>query len=62
MTFKATNFQIKIDDGKEFSPIGGALLISAFFDKFRLREVIDENIGASPDNGRVQIYRQLTGT
>jgi hypothetical protein len=48
MTFKATNFQIKIDDGKEFSPVGGTLLISAFFDKFGLREVIDENIGASP--------------
>jgi hypothetical protein len=54
MNFKTTNFQIKIDEGKKFSPAGGALLISAFFDKFGLRKIIDENIGASPANCRVK--------
>jgi hypothetical protein len=37
-------YQLKIEEDKNFSPAGGALLIPAFFEKFGLRELINKNI------------------
>jgi len=54
MTYKMPNFSIEIKENKNFSPMGGALIIPAVFEKFELRKVINENIGARPEGDRVK--------
>ena len=54
MTYKMPNFQININENENFSPIGGALIIPAFFEKFDLRVVINENIGARQEDGSIE--------
>jgi hypothetical protein len=44
-------FQMETNENGNFSSMGGALIIPAIFEKFELRKVIDENIGACKDNG-----------
>ena len=54
MTYKIQNFQIKINENEKFSSIGGALIIPAIFEKFDLRRVINENIGARRENSSIK--------
>ena len=54
MTYKMPNFQMKIDENEKFSSMGGALIIPAIFEKFDLRNVINEHIGARKDNGAIK--------
>ena len=51
MTYKMPDFQMKIDENVNFSPIGGTLIIPAIFEKFNLRKIINECIGARKEDG-----------
>ena len=42
---------MKIDENVNFSSIGGALIIPAIFEKFNLRKIINESIGARKEDG-----------
>jgi len=46
MTYRIPNFQINFNEKEKYSAMGGALLISTIFEKYNLRETIDEYIGA----------------
>ena len=54
MTYKLPNFQIKVNEKGNFSSMGGTLIITSLFEKFGLREVIDENIGILKGNSAVK--------
>ena len=51
MTYKMSNFQVEINKNGNFSSMGGAIIIPALFEKFALRKVLDEYIGACKENG-----------
>jgi hypothetical protein len=44
------NFSIKINENENFSSMGGAVIIPAIFEKFGLKKVINEYIGARKEN------------
>ena len=46
MTYRIPNIQINFNEKEKYSAMGGALLISTIFEKYNLRETIDEYIGA----------------
>ncbi len=54
MTYKTPDFQLKVNENGILSPVGGVTLISAIFEKFGLRKIIDQNIAARPDNGAIK--------
>ena len=54
MTYKLTDFQIKINENGNFSSMGGALIITSLFEKFGLRKVIDGKIGVFKGNDAVK--------
>jgi len=54
MTYKMPNFQMQINENEKISPIGGALIIPAIFEKFDLRNVINKHIGARKDSGAIK--------
>ena len=51
MTRKIPTFQMEINENGNYSSMGGALIIPAIFEKFGLRKVINESIGACKENG-----------
>jgi hypothetical protein len=54
MAYKMPIFQMELNESGNFSSVGGALLIPAIFEKFDLRRIIDENIGAREGNGLIK--------
>jgi hypothetical protein len=44
-------FQMEINENGKFTSMGGTLIVPAIFEKFGLRKIIDENIGACKENG-----------
>jgi hypothetical protein len=44
-------FQLRFNENGNFSSMGGALIIPAIFEKFGIRKVLNESIGACEDNG-----------
>jgi hypothetical protein len=48
------NFQMEFNDNGNFSSMGGAILIPVIFEKFGLRETIDENIAACKRNSAMK--------
>jgi hypothetical protein len=54
MTYKLPNIQLQINENKKFSSMGGALIIPAIFEKYNLREAIDDSIGARKENGIIK--------
>ena len=54
MTYKMPKFSIEINENGNFSLMGGALIIPAVFEKFELRKVINENIGARQMNNSMK--------
>jgi hypothetical protein len=47
-------FQMEVNEKGNFSPMGGGLIIPAFFEKLELNKVIDESIGARKGNNNVK--------